>query len=119
MREYETIVISRPDLAEEARKKIIDKVTALVAKGEGAVAEQNDWGVKRLAYRIKKCEKGFYTYLHYSQNQPTVDEIERTLRLEENVLKFITVIYEPKPVRPPEAQRRFEARESGADNNGE
>lgn len=109
MREYETIYITRPDLAEESRKKILDKATEIIGRGEGAVLEQEDWGVKRLSYRIGKCDKGHYVYLHYSQKAGLSTDLERMMRLEENVLKYMTVVYGPRAVPRPLGERgRFD-----------
>ncbi len=95
MREYETIFVTKPDGAEEDRQKLIDKISELISKKNGEISKNDDWGVKRLAYPIKKYEKGRYTYLRYTFDPAGAEEIERTLRIDENVLRHLTVLYEP------------------------
>lgn len=89
--EYELIYILRPDLAEDGIKKINEKVQAIVVKNQAALLESKDLGKKPLAYRIKKQTRGHYIQLQFKGPGMVVEEVERNLRLTEQVLRFLTI----------------------------
>lgn len=88
--EYETTVVLRPDLTGETIEATLDKVRNAVNDG-GKLLAINHWGKKRLAYEIEKHTRGIYVHTHYLGVGATVSEIERNLRLSEEVLRFLTV----------------------------
>lgn len=88
---YETIFILRPDLSDEAVKKASDRVSEIVARSKGRIEEVKDLGKKQLAYRIAKQTKGHYFQLNFRGSGEAVDELERHLRLSEEILRFLTV----------------------------
>ncbi len=90
-RKYETIYILRADLTDEAEKKINDKITETVARYQGRLDETRDLGKKALAYRIAKHTKGHYFQLNYQGGGQVVEELERHLKLSEDVIRFLTV----------------------------
>lgn len=91
MRHYETTFILRPNLGEEQTTEIIDRTVAIITGDEGAVICLDRWGVKRLAYEINKEVQGYYVYLNYAAPGKTVDEIERIFRIDDRVLRYLTV----------------------------
>lgn len=91
MTEYETIFILRPEWTSDQVRQLTDRLTALVDHAGGAVFHMKEVGRRRLAYRVEKQTKGIYVYANYAGGGSLVAEIERTLRLEEDVLKFLTV----------------------------
>ncbi len=92
MRRYETVFIVDPDLSEDDRKQRFDKVIDLIATMNGAVIEMDDWGGKRLAYEIKKKTRGHYMRMDYCGTGELVAEMERTFRIDDKILKFMTII---------------------------
>ena len=92
MRRYETILITDPDMAEDARKALTDKVGELMAAEGGALIKQNDWGIRKLAYEIRKKPRGFYTLFDFCGQGALVDEMERQFRIDDRVLKYMTVV---------------------------
>lgn len=88
---YETTIITRSELSDEAVKALQDRLLKVIAeyKGEHVLAE--DWGRRKLAYPIQKESRGHYTYLVYTGKGDVVHEIERNLRLHDHVLRFLTV----------------------------
>ncbi|HSA59972.1 MAG TPA: 30S ribosomal protein S6 [bacterium] len=90
-RKYETIYILRADITDEAEKKINDKIVEVVARFQGKLDETRDLGKKPLAYRIAKHTKGHYFQLNYQGGGQVVEELERHLRLSEDVIRFLTV----------------------------
>jgi small subunit ribosomal protein S6 len=92
MRRYETIIITDPDLAEDARKALTAKVGELMAAEGGHLVEQDDWGVRKLAYEIRKKPRGYYTLFDFCGEGALVDEMERQFRIDDRVLKYMTVL---------------------------
>ena len=100
-KEYETVYILRPDLTEDGTKKVNDKVSGLIARYQGQVAQVRDLGKKQLAYHIAKQNKGHYFQINYSGAGQVVDELERHLRVSEEVIRFLTVKAVPLPPPAP------------------
>jgi len=99
MRRYETIIIIDPDLSDEGRAPVIDRVTELIPQFDGTLILVDDWGAKNLAYEIKKKTRGYYVRVDYCGNGALVNEIERFFRIDDRVLKFMTVLLD-KDVDP-------------------
>lgn len=92
MRRYETIIITDPDLAEDGRKALTAKVGELMAAEGGHLVKQDDWGVRKLAYEIRKKPRGYYTLFDFCGGGALVDEMERQFRIDDRVLKYMTVL---------------------------
>ena len=92
MRRYETIFIANPDLSEEDQNALQEKVRSIVASFKGEFVKLEDWGLRKLSYQIRKSSRGRYFLVDYLAEAPAlVRELERTLRLNDGVLKFLTV----------------------------
>lgn len=94
MRRYETILIADPDLADDSRGQVLERVTELIGTMGGTLIAIDEWGVKKLAYPIKKRPKGYYVRFDFCGEGPLVDEIERFFRIDDRALKFMTVLLE-------------------------
>ena len=92
MREYETVFVIQPNLAEAQQKQFVERLKSIVEKNDGRLFFARDMGKRTLAYPIGKQVKGIYTCFDYAAKGSAVDEIERTMRLDENVLRFLTVV---------------------------
>ncbi len=92
---YETIYILRPDLSDDGTKKVNDKVAEVVGKFQGQLDSAKDLGKKQLSYPIAKQNKGHYFQLNYNGDGQVVNELERHLRLSEDVIRFLTVLDKP------------------------
>ena len=88
---YETTFITRSEIADEALKTLQDKLSEVISTFQGEVVLTEDWGRRKLAYPIRKESRGHYTYLVYTGKGDIVREIERNLRLQDHVLRFLTV----------------------------
>lgn len=97
MRKYETIYILQPDLSEDENKVIADKVQDVIATYKGDFQRLEDWGVRKLAYSIKKFARGRYMYLRYDGGRELIAELERRLRLDEKVLRYQSVNITDQP----------------------
>jgi small subunit ribosomal protein S6 len=88
---YEVMFIVRPDAVEEEVDKLIAGFTTTVTNGGGAVKTAEKMGRRKLAYMVRKFNDGFYVLLTVEADGPVVLELERRLRVTEQVIKFITV----------------------------
>jgi small subunit ribosomal protein S6 len=94
MRRYETIFIADNDLPEEERLPIFEKLKDLIHQHNGLLVMIDEWRGKRLAYEIRKKTHGYYVRLDYCGSGILVDEIERFFRIDDRILKYMTVLLE-------------------------
>ncbi len=92
MRRYEGVVITDPDISEEQRGQVFSRVLDLIPQSGGALLDQEDWGVRKLAYTIRKKARGHYVRIDFCGNGALVDEMERFYRIDDRVLKYMTVL---------------------------
>ncbi len=88
---YESVVILRPSLADEEIQKTLDKVKSTIEKSGGTIERLENWGKKKLAYEVKREKKGVYVQLNFQGSGVAVTELERFFRLEDAIMKFLTV----------------------------
>lgn len=91
MKEYETIAILRPDLLDEGVERIKGRVAQVVEKMEGRLIRFDNWGKRKLAYEVKKQTKGIYLYFLYLGSSGIVTEVERNLRMWDDIIRYLTV----------------------------
>jgi len=92
MRRYEQIVILDSDLSEDERSPVFDKLKELIPQYKGFLIDIDEWGQKKLAYDIKKKPRGFYAQVNFCGFGDLVDEMERFFRIDDRVLKYMTVL---------------------------
>ena len=88
---YESVYIARPDISAAQVEALTQRLTEIIETGGGRVTRNEYWGLKNLAYRIKKNRKGHYSLLNIDAPSETVGEFERNMRLSEDVLRYLTV----------------------------
>ena len=91
MRRYETIYILRPTLGEDQVNTLIDNTTKIIQSDNGLIIESDKWGIKKLAYPIKKESLGYYVLCDFAGTPEAVAEIERKFRIDDSVLRYLTV----------------------------
>jgi small subunit ribosomal protein S6 len=91
MHKYETIVVTRTDAGHEAQKRLYDKVTEQMEKGGARHIRFELWGKRRLAYEVNKATKGLFMYYVYLGGGTFVRDLQRTLKLSNIVLRYLTV----------------------------
>ena len=91
MPSYETTIITKPQASEEQVNSLKAKVESVISAHSGQVANFEDWGTRKLSYEIQRENRGRYIYFGYTANSDTVAELERNLRLNENVLRFLSI----------------------------
>lgn len=92
MRRYETIIIADPDLSAEQRDPVLQRVSDVVKEGNGYLALTDEWGARKLAYEIKKKNRGYYIRFDFCGTGAVVSEMERFFRIDDRVLKYMTVL---------------------------
>jgi small subunit ribosomal protein S6 len=111
MRVYEELFIVKPDAPEEEVNTFIDQLKTLITNGKGTVDKVDNWGTRKLAYRVSKFAEGHYILIQFSSPPDAVKEIERRLRVADMVIKFITVRIDEKQKK---IDKRKKAREKRA-----
>jgi small subunit ribosomal protein S6 len=96
MRRYETIIIMDPDLPPEKQEPVLKRVEETIAQQDGYLALIDDWGTKKLAYAIKKKERGHYIRFDFCGTGALVNEMERFFRIDDSILKYMTVLLDKK-----------------------
>ncbi len=91
MRHYEITYILRPNLGEDQFNEIIERTNAIVTNDDGSVIDIDHWGIKKLAYEIKKEVQGYYVLMNFAAHGTTINEIERIFRIDDNVLRYLTI----------------------------
>lgn len=91
MRIYENLFIVKPDATEEEIDQLIELMSGHVTKAGGTIDKVDKWGKRRLAYRVEKNREGNYVLMQFTAGPETVHEFERRLRVQDSVIKFLTV----------------------------
>jgi small subunit ribosomal protein S6 len=100
---YEHVVVTRPDISPQQVDALVEDITKIVAERKGKVGKTEYWGLRNLAYPIKKSRKAHYSLLNIDAPGDVIAELERRHRINEDVLRFLTVKVdalseEPSPV---------------------
>jgi small subunit ribosomal protein S6 len=91
MRCYEHTFIARQDLSPQQAQALAETYAGLVTEHGGEVTKSEYWGLRNLAYRMRKNRKGHYLHLNLKADAATIDELERQERLSDDVLRYLTV----------------------------
>ena len=91
MRRYETVLILRPSLNEKQIDSIVDLCSGLIGDANGKIIELDRWGMRKLAYAIKKEIQGFYILIDYATLPEVVFEMERRFRIDDAVLRYMSI----------------------------
>ena len=91
MKAYEILYIIRPDLDEEATTALVDRLSGLVASNGGDNLTVEKWGKRRLAYEIQDYKEGQYILMNFEGEGRTSQEIERIMKISDDVIRFLTV----------------------------
>jgi small subunit ribosomal protein S6 len=81
-----------PDVSDEQRGSVFTRLEELFTQYGGLQVARDEWGLKKLAYDVRKRSRGFYVRLDYCGDGPLVDEIERSFRIDDKILKFMTIV---------------------------
>ena len=91
MNKYELAVVVSAKIEDDERAAVVDKCKAYVERFGGTITEVDEWGKKRLAYEIQKMKEGFYYFIQFNAASTAPAEIERRVRIMENVIRYLCV----------------------------
>jgi len=111
LRYYEMIFILHPNIPEEELSVVTEKVTAVIDRNKGEVIKLDNWGKKRCAHTIKKCTKGYFFLLYFMATPTILQELDKTLRYNEKVLRYQTVIVEKDKIEALKKEKEKENQE--------
>ncbi|KPA10049.1 Ribosomal protein S6 [Candidatus Magnetomorum sp. HK-1] len=93
-RRYETILLFDIDAGDETREAFLTRSKALMEQFNGNLLDQDVWGVRKLAYEVRRKTRGYYVRLDYYAQKEMIEEFERIIRLEDSVMKYLTILLE-------------------------
>jgi small subunit ribosomal protein S6 len=94
MRHYENLVIVKPTLTAEEIQANISTIEDIITSNGGEIAARDAMGMRKLAYPLGKNERGYFHVVYYSVAPSAINEIERRLRINEDLLRFVTIKYD-------------------------
>ena len=97
---YEFVFITRQDVSAKHVEDLAKKFAKIVEDNDGKLKNTESWGLRTLAYKIKKNRKGHYTLMHFDAPHPAMAEMERSIKLDEDVLRYLTLRIEELPEGP-------------------
>ena len=91
MNKYESVLIARQDLGTSQVSNIVSELSSIIKKEGGEVVRVDNWGLKTLAYRVKKNRKGYYVLMNISAPATAIAEYERIMRFNEDIIRYMTI----------------------------
>ena len=91
MRKFETLLLLSPELVADAREALLANLTGIIEREQGQIVTVDHWGMRDLAYPVKKMMRGYYVRLEYTAPGAAVAELERNIRITDGIFKFVTV----------------------------
>ena len=91
MNKYELVLVVNAKIEDDARAAVVEKAKAYVTRFGGTVTEVEDWGKKKLAYEIQHVKEGFYYFIQFEAEATCPAELEKRVRIMENVLRYLVV----------------------------
>lgn len=112
MRKYESLYIIHPEVVGDDLTAIMERFQSVLTEQKAGILKFDNWGTRKLAYPIKKQEKGCYVQTIFEAEADVIAEYERRLRLDEKILRFLTVRFEGELVEAPVEEAPVEAVEA-------
>ena len=88
---YESVIIGRQDLTTGQFETLLEKFIAVIQSFKGVIKKRENWGIRNLAYKINKNRKGHYMLLNIDGPPEAIQEYERLMRLDEDIIRFLTI----------------------------
>ena len=108
MNNYETVFILNPVLSEDQAKDTVEKFVKVLKKANADILNNEQWGLKKLAYPINKKSTGFYNLIEFSAESPVIDTLETEYRRDESVMRFMTTALDKHALVYNERRRKGE-----------
>ena len=88
---YESVIIGRQDLTPNQFEELVEEFIKIIISFKGVIKKRENWGIRNLAYRINKKRKGHYVLLNIDSSSDAITEYERLMRLNEDIIRFLTI----------------------------
>ena len=88
---YESVIIGRQDLTSNQFEELVEQFIKIIESFEGVIKKKENWGLRNLAYKINKNRKGHYILLNIDSSSDAILEYERLMRLNEDIIRFLTI----------------------------
>jgi small subunit ribosomal protein S6 len=103
---YELTYIINPVLEDDQTKEIVERFTALIRDNDGEIDEVDEWGIRKFAYEMDKKSSGYYVNAYFTAPGELIEKLERALRIDDNIMRYLTLKYDAKMLRHRELQRK-------------
>lgn len=109
MRNYELMILFDPNLQDEEKKALLDKIRQTITTNKGAIIKTDEWGRRKLAYEIKKFQEALYVLIDFELEPDNIANLESSIKFEEKILRYLLVlgsnkVLKPQPKQPQEKQ---------------
>ena len=116
---YEHVVIARPDISGQQAEALLEEMKGILAENGGNVTKTEYWGLRNLSYRIRKHRKGHYGLLNIDSTSAALQELERRLKIHDDVIRFISIrVEELDPAQSAPLQRGRDDRDDRGGGGG-
>ena len=115
---YEHVFICRQDISQQQVESLTENLTAILSEQGGSVEKTEYWGLRSLAYRVKKNRKGHYSLLNITADHSAISEMERQMSLNDDILRFMTIRvdeHDTEPSAPLSSKNKDERKRRGGD----
>lgn len=102
---YELTYIINPVLEDEQFSAAVEKINSLVEKHGGEVEEVDEWGLRQFAFEIDKKGSGYYVNMYFTAPGDAIAQIERTMKIDDDILRYLSLKYDAKMLRHRELQK--------------
>lgn len=103
---YELTYILNPVLEDDQYEEIVEKFTGLIRDNGGEVDEVDEWGIRKFEYEMDKKSSGYYVNAYFTAPGELIEKLERSLRIDDHVMRYLTLKYDAKMMRHRELQRK-------------
>ena len=117
---YEHVFICRQDISQQQVESLTENLTTILSEQGGSVEKTEYWGLRSLAYRVKKNRKGHYSLLNITADHSAISEMERQMSLNDDILRFMTIRvdeHDTEPSAPLSSKNKDERKTRGGDYN--
>ena len=90
---YENTIVAKQDLAEKELKSVVSKYEDIINSASGKVLKTEEWGLISMSKKIKNYKKGFFIHYKFEGNKNTLDEIEKKIKIDDTIIRHLTVKY--------------------------
>ena len=104
---YENTIVAKQDLAEKELKNIKEKYNELINSSSGKVVKIEEWGLLNLANKIRNYKKGFYIHFKFEGNKDTLNEIEKKVKVDGSIIRYLTVKYKKLTLKTNSLKRKI------------